>query len=133
AALLDASVIGKTFWRGALEALGSVTAVDAVLDALESRDLVRREPTSQVAGDAEFTFKHILIRDVAYGILPRAARRQRHAAIARYIEESAGEHVPDLAWLLAHHWREAGQPQQPIEYLLAAADRDRQAWALYEA
>ncbi|MDP9343641.1 MAG: AAA family ATPase [Actinomycetota bacterium] len=132
AALLDASVIGKTFWRGALETLGSLTAVDAALDALESRDFVRREPTSQVAGDAEFTFKHILIRDVAYGTLPRATRRKRHAAIARYIEGSAKEHVPDLAWLLAHHWSEAGEPRRAIEYLLVAADRARQAWALDE-
>jgi tetratricopeptide (TPR) repeat protein len=69
---------------------------------------------------------------VAYGILPRATRRERHAAVARYIEESAGERVPDLAWLLAHHWREAGEPRQAIEYLLVAADRARQAWALDE-
>src|SRR5205823_8869045 len=86
----------------------------------------------QVEGDAEYTFKHILIRDVAYGTIPRAGRRERHAAVARYIEESVHEHVPDLAWLLAHHWREGGDPRRAIDYLLIAADRARQAWALEE-
>src|SRR5205823_3440896 len=39
AALLDASVIGRTFWRGALRSFGPAASVDAALDALESRDL----------------------------------------------------------------------------------------------
>jgi predicted ATPase len=85
ALLLDASVIGKTFWRGALHALQASYGIDDALEALEARDLIRREPVSTVPGDAEFTFKHMLIRDVAYATLPRGARRERHAAVARYI------------------------------------------------
>src|SRR5581483_10112321 len=78
AALLGAAVIGKTFWRGPLEAMGGVDDLDAALEVLENRDFVRRNPTSQVADDAQFTFRHILIREVAYATLPRAVRRERH-------------------------------------------------------
>ena len=79
----------------------------------------------------EFAFKHVLIRDVAYATLPRGLRRDLHAATARVIEAS----VPDpteLAWVLAYHWREGGEPARAIEYLLAAGDRARAAMAVEE-
>jgi pentatricopeptide repeat protein len=132
AALLDASVIGKTFWRGALEVLRGVGEVDAALDVLEARDLIRRERSSQVQGDAEFTFKHMFIRDVAYATLPRAARRERHAAVARYIEGVGAAEIRELVGLLAHHWREAGDSPRAIDYLLVAAERAREALATEE-
>ena len=132
AALLDASVVGKVFWRGSLAAMEH-EGIDAILDTLEARDLIRREPVTQMHGDSEFSFKHVLIRDVAYGTLPRQDRRSRHATVARYVEDMAGEQVRDMAWLLAYHWREAGEPASAIEYLLIAAERARDAWATAEA
>ena len=129
AALLSAAVIGKTFWRGLLEAIVSTEDVDDALAVLEARDLVRREPSSQLSGDVQFTFKHMLIREVAYSTLPRAVRRERHAAVARHVEETfagAGETLPAI---LAYHWREAGEPARAIPHLLAAADAARRSWA----
>jgi class 3 adenylate cyclase len=130
ATLLSAAVVGKTFWRGLLGATGGADVdVDEALSALEARDLVRREPTSQLAGDVEFTFKHMLIREVAYATVARAPRRQRHAAVARYVEETIEGSSETLAWLLAYHWREAGEPSRAIPYLLAAAEAAFQGWA----
>jgi class 3 adenylate cyclase/tetratricopeptide (TPR) repeat protein len=131
AALLHASVIGQTFWRGVLASTGQIEDVDPALEALEARGLIRRRPQSQVLGDLEFVFKHVLIRDVAYGTLPRAARRELHAASARAIEKLATD-TGGLAWFLAHHWREAGEEALAIEYLLTAADRARDALAVEE-
>jgi class 3 adenylate cyclase/tetratricopeptide (TPR) repeat protein len=131
-ALLDASVIGKTFWRAMLRVVGELDDVDTVLEELEARDFVRRVPSSHLEGDVEFTFKHILIRDVAYGTLPRAQRRERHAAVARYVEQAVGERTSVLAWLLAHHWREAGDPARAVDYLLQAAEQSRERWAKEE-
>jgi class 3 adenylate cyclase/tetratricopeptide (TPR) repeat protein len=129
AALLAAAVVGKTFWRGALKAVGGVADVDEALYALEARDVVRREPTSQIAGDTEFSFKHMLVREVAYATVPRAERRRRHDAVARHIEDTL-EHASELlAPALAHHWREAGEPERAIPYLLAAAERALDGWA----
>ncbi len=126
-ALLPAAVIGKTFWRGILETIGSVADVDDALAVLEARDFVRRDSASQVAGDAQFTFKHMLIREVAYATVPRAQRRERHGAVARYIEERlVGE---ALATILAYHWREAGEPAKALPYLLRAAEAARRSWA----
>jgi class 3 adenylate cyclase/tetratricopeptide (TPR) repeat protein len=128
-ALLHASVIGQSFWRGVLERMGDLKEVDEALEGLESRGLILRLPHSQVEGDVEFAFKHALILDVAYGTLPRADRRTLHAAIARYLEEALAD-PEELAWLLAHHWREGGEPHAARTYLLAAAERARAVLAV---
>jgi class 3 adenylate cyclase/tetratricopeptide (TPR) repeat protein len=129
AALLSAAVVGKTFWRGVVTALGEEADIDAALTALEARDFIRHDPSSQLADDVQFTFKHMLIREVAYSTLPRAVRRERHAAVARYIEERLPDAAETLSAILAHHWREAGEPKRAIPYLLAAADAARRSWA----
>jgi class 3 adenylate cyclase/tetratricopeptide (TPR) repeat protein len=128
-ALLSASVIGKTFWRGALLAVGGTEDVDDALGLLEARDLIRRDPSSDLSGDLQFTFKHMLIREVAYATLPRAERRQRHAAVARFVEADIEGSAETLSTILAHHWREAGEPARAIPYLLAAAEAARRSWA----
>ncbi len=131
--LLDASVIGKTFWRGVLSSMVEPTALDEALDALEARDLIRHEPGSRVEGDREFSFKHVLIREVAYGTLPRAVRRERHAAVATHLEGTLGDNVRDIAWFLAHQWREAGEHGRAASYLAIAAERARSSFAKDEA
>jgi predicted ATPase len=107
--------------------------VDEALAALETRDLIRREPSSQVQGEAEFSFKHILIREVAYSTLARADRKQRHAAVARYIEDVSANRTRNLAWVLAHHWREAGEPERSLPYLIQAAELADEQLAFHHA
>jgi tetratricopeptide (TPR) repeat protein len=77
----------------------------------------------------QFTFKHMLIREVAYATLARADRRERHGAVARYVEGALAGAAETLSTILAHHWREAGEPARAIPYLLAAADAARRGWA----
>ncbi|MGE5227515.1 MAG: ATP-binding protein [Planctomycetaceae bacterium] len=131
-ALLAASVIGKVFWADVLRALGQDQRLLEILDDLEAKDLIRREPVTQVQGDLQFSFKHILIRDVCYATLPRAARRAAHEAVARHIERAAGQDR-ELAWLLAHHWQEAGDTARAVDYLLLAAERAEEALAVDQA
>ena len=44
-----------------------------------------------MAGEREFAFGHALVREVAYGQLPRVTRAKKHAAIAGWIEAKAGD------------------------------------------
>jgi class 3 adenylate cyclase/tetratricopeptide (TPR) repeat protein len=103
--LHDASVIGKIFWAGALEAMGGGDGEDVRvgLHQLSQRELVRPQRRSSVEGQAEFSFWHALVRDVAYGQIPRAARAVKHLAAADWIEEMAAERLADHADLVAHH------------------------------
>ena len=131
--LLDASVVGKIFWRDVLTEVSEVTLLDAALDDLEARDLVHREPNSQLAGDTQFVFKHALVHETAYATLPRAARRSRHARIAALLEEKLGEGTAEMSTVIGHHWREGGEAGKALVYLLIAADRALRAWAKDEA
>jgi tetratricopeptide (TPR) repeat protein len=58
-------------------------------------------------GEHEYGFWHVLVRDVCYGQIPRAARAVRHRAAAAWIEGKAGERAEDLADVLAHHYQAA--------------------------
>jgi class 3 adenylate cyclase/tetratricopeptide (TPR) repeat protein len=136
--LLAASVVGRTFWAGAIRSAtgdehDGVDAHDTgeTLALLEARDLVRRQPASELPGDVAYRFKHALIRDVCYATLPRGDRARAHAATARYLEERrAGS--SELAWLLAHHHEIAGDTEAAIRYLLVAADRTQAVLAEQE-
>jgi class 3 adenylate cyclase/predicted ATPase len=72
--------------------------------------------------NAQYTFKHALVQDVAYASLLRANRQQLHARIARAYET----HFPDVVnaqpELVAHHFTEAGLSEAAIEYWQRAGD-----------
>jgi class 3 adenylate cyclase len=130
--ILDASVVGDFFWQGTLEALGGNDTLAETLRGLERRGLVRHSPASRIRGDQELIFKHGLVREVAYATIPKAARRERHAVVARFIERAAGDQTA-YAVILAHHWREAGETASAVDYLLTAADQSGRGWASSEA
>ena len=124
ALLLDASVVGRVFWDGSLPG----PDVPTLLGSLERRDFIRREPISRLQGQQQFRFKHILIRDIAYAQLTRPARRTRHEAVARFLEETTVE-TAAAADAIAHHWLEAGDTARAADFLVAAADDAARGWA----
>jgi class 3 adenylate cyclase len=106
--LQDAAVIGKVFWPGAVAALSGSSGLFVLeerLHALERKQFARRERRSSVAGETQYAFLHVLLRDVAYGQIPRAARIRKHADAAAWIE-SLGR-PEDHAETLAHHYLSA--------------------------
>ena len=127
--LLDAAVGGKVFWRGALERMGAGgDELSDALGALERRDLIRRETISAIEGEQQFAFTHVLIRDVAYDLLPRARRQERHEHYALFLESSTAE-IGEAGAALARHWRDAGNKPRALDYALAAAGQAEQGWA----
>jgi class 3 adenylate cyclase/tetratricopeptide (TPR) repeat protein len=109
--LQDASVVGKVFWSGAVASMsgGDDRAVRDGLHELARKELVRPMRTSSVKDQAEYAFWHALVRDVAYGQIPRADRARRHRQAAAWIERMAGDRVEDQAELLVHHYDQALQ------------------------
>ncbi len=129
AVLLDAAVVGKLFWHGALHAMNQDGArLEQVLVELERRDLIRREPRSIIEGQQQFSFTHVLIRDVAYDLLPRADRARRHALVAEFFERSAGASGEAMG-ALARHWRDAGDYERAVQQLVHAAEQAERGWA----
>ncbi len=111
ALLQDAAVIGKVFWSGALAAMGKLDAreIREGLHELALKEMVRPVRRSSIQGEAEHAFWHLLIRDVAYGQIPRTIRMAKHRAAAEWIERTAGDRVGDVAELLVHHYEQALQ------------------------
>jgi class 3 adenylate cyclase len=105
ALLQDAAVLGKRFWTGGLEALSERGQLEDLLRALERKEFVRRERSSAIGDDSEYSFRHLLVRDVAYGQIPRAERAAKHLAAARWIEQLRRRE--DHAEMLAHHYLQA--------------------------
>ena len=133
ALLLDAAVVGKTFWRGAVERIaGGGEGLGELLGALERRDLIVRDTASIIEGEQQYGFKHVLIRDVAYELLARADRRQRHARVAEFFEDRTAE-LGEAAAALARHWRDAGDPERAIGYFIRAAEQAEHGWAKDQA
>jgi class 3 adenylate cyclase/tetratricopeptide (TPR) repeat protein len=107
--LQDGAVIGRVFWSGAVAEMSGRDhgQVAEALDELARKQLVRPVRVSSMAGEAEYTFWHALVRDVAYAQIPRVARAQRHLAAAAWIERAAADRVEDHAEVLAHHYTQA--------------------------
>jgi class 3 adenylate cyclase/tetratricopeptide (TPR) repeat protein len=105
----EASVHGKVFWLGAVAAASGVPVDESerLLRILERKDFVRRERRSAVAGDTQYSFQHVLLRDVAYGQIPRSARAQKHRRAGEWIEGLG--RPDDHGELLAYHYGQALQ------------------------
>ncbi|HSC49284.1 MAG TPA: adenylate/guanylate cyclase domain-containing protein [Gaiellaceae bacterium] len=143
--LQDAAVVGKVFWPGAVAAVGDngdLFELEERLHALERKQFVRRDRRSSVAGETQYAFLHLLLRDVAYSQIPRAARVDKHAHAAAWVEALGG--AEEHAEMLAHHYlsalelaRAAGQPTdelaQPARAALAEAGERALALTAYAA
>ena len=107
--LQDASVLGKVFWAGALVSMGARDREDVLLGVRElvRREFVRPARVSSMRDEAEFSFWHVLVRDVAYQQIPRAARGRKHVDAAEWIEHASEGRLADRAEFLAHHYVQA--------------------------
>ncbi|HEU5405717.1 MAG TPA: AAA family ATPase [Gaiellaceae bacterium] len=110
--LQDAAVLGKVFWRGALTDGRAPNELDDALRTLERKEFVRRDRRSSVEAEEQYAFRHVLVRDVAYAQIPRAARAERHQRAAAWIE--ARVRAEDAAELLAHHYVSALEYAQAV-------------------
>ncbi|MGH3091601.1 MAG: AAA family ATPase [Gaiellaceae bacterium] len=125
--LQDAAVVGKVFWLGALTAISGRerARTEELLHDLERREFVHRQRHSSFVSESEHAFRHILVRDVAYGQIPRPARADKHRAAAEWIE-SLGR-PEDNAETVAHHYLTALELMQaagrPLDEVAGPARR----------
>jgi len=126
------AVLGRTFEPKAIPAVDDhldPSSVEGAVEDLLDRDLVRPAALGAV------TFRHILIREVAYNTLPRAERARLHGAAGRWLIDRATSsgREDELAELVAFHLREAvslgsllGEPV-PDDLMLLAVEWLRRA------
>ncbi len=121
--LRAASVFGNTFWRdGVQHLLGAGTAaseIDRCLDALAAGELITARPASRIAGDREFGFRHVLVREAAYASLDEPDRRLGHRTAGDWL---AAHGEPSPMVLAGHFDRGDAGERAAACYLQAAVE-----------
>jgi class 3 adenylate cyclase/tetratricopeptide (TPR) repeat protein len=111
-ALLDrASVMGQAFDRAAVLALTPEPArakADAHLLALVRKELLRPAP-APLGGRDGFQFRHQLVRDAAYGSLPKQARAELHERYAGWLAEAFAARGGEIGEVRGWHLERAYQ------------------------
>jgi len=103
----EASVAGERVWDELLARGRGRRAARGALERLSARGLLRRRERSQVPGVAEYEFRNVLIRDVAYGSLARSERARRHLQAAEWLRRRSGDLVREPVALIAEHYERA--------------------------
>ena len=131
--LQRASVVGRVFWDSAIEFMSAerdqAAAVslfgenllnrpelERALLGLRQKELLFRRESSVFAGTVEYSFKHELLRNVAYESLLKKTRRRHHARIAEWLMARSGDRTQEFAGLVATHFEHATQPGEAAEW-----------------
>ncbi len=128
--LQHAAVIGRVFWRGALDHLAPDLVRDDLLSVLCDRDFVSVTERSAIPGDRAYQFTHVLIRDVAYAGMTKAERAEKHRLFADWLESRNGD---DLVEIRAHHLDHATVLLEELDGSVAGELAERTAAALQQA
>ena len=124
------ALVGRVFWQGAVAELDPTLDVDAALSDLVDRQLLTREPISTISGETAFRFRHVLIRDVAYGGLGKGERARLHRAFAAWLQTRSTE---ELIEAQAYHLERAASLSAELDGLIPAELRAEAAEALERA
>jgi class 3 adenylate cyclase/tetratricopeptide (TPR) repeat protein len=102
-----ASVIGKDFLTTEVEAIspqGSEGEVRRHLDSVANRELTRRRPSTGTDG---YSFRHLLLCDVAYDGIRKATRAELHERYATWLEGRASPRIEPYQEIVAYHLEQA--------------------------
>jgi class 3 adenylate cyclase len=100
-AIQMASIIGERFGAAELATLAPDVDVTHAIAGLRRSGLVLEDRETREPG--RYRFKHLLMRDVAYAALPKAARADVHEAFARELERAVGDRGGEFAEIIAYH------------------------------
>jgi class 3 adenylate cyclase/tetratricopeptide (TPR) repeat protein len=135
--LQAAAVIGKDVPMPLLEAIADLRG-DELQRGLAELQTAEMLYEARLFPDLEYTFRHALTHDVAYGSILQERRRALHGAIVDAIERLYAGRLAEHVEVLAHHAARGGIPDKAVPYLREAGARaaahsaDREAVEFFE-
>jgi class 3 adenylate cyclase len=132
ALLQTASVVGKDVPFALLQAIAEVAenALHAAIGRLQAAEFLYE---TSLFPDLEYTFKHALTHEVAYGSPLQERRRTLHARIVEAIERLSPDRLTDHVERLAHHAFRGEAWEQAVTYLRQAGAKAAARSAYREA
>ena len=127
-ALERAAVVGKEFWHRAVADLSSPSDrphVAGRLLSLARKGLVH-PVRAELPGEDTFRFRHALIRDVAYGGMPKGLRSELHEAFASWLRSQPAAGFGEHDEIVGYH------AEQAYAYRAELGPEDERARALAE-
>ena len=140
-----AAVIGKDFWDQTIKQVGETSGfftdlevpiqAEAYLPSLLNRELIFDRGESTFRGTREYSFKHIMFRDVTYETIPKRDRRVFHGLTADWMVAAtqANERTEEYAAVIAGHYLAAGSTIYASDWLYRAALRAKAQVAMQES
>ncbi|MGH2725638.1 MAG: adenylate/guanylate cyclase domain-containing protein, partial [Actinomycetota bacterium] len=121
-----AAVIGDEFWSGALEGLEPDLGSDGVGEALRElldRGMIEPIEQSSLPDEHAYRFRQAIVREVAYGSVPKQDRARQHAALGKWLEDVTCECdlEREFADLVAHHYERASRLASEVGVTLPEA------------
>ncbi len=118
--LLAGAIFGRNFWSGGVRTLVnedmSPEELERCLRHLVEQEMVQRQPDSRFPDEVEYRFRHALMRDAAYSLVPDNLKPRNHRLAAAWLEKNS-EFDP---LVLAEHYQQ-GQDKQRASYLFGRA------------
>jgi class 3 adenylate cyclase/tetratricopeptide (TPR) repeat protein len=130
--LQTASVIGRGVPVALLDGLVETPAdrIRTLLDDLQAAEFLFE---TRVVPNQEYSFKHALTQDVAYGGLLMERRRALHALLVGLIEDAHAERIEEHVERLAHHALMGEMWDKAVGYCRQAGSKAMQCSAHREA
>jgi len=141
--LQQASVVGHIFWDDSIEYIRNestpadtqfaLRSTDENLSTLRSRELIYHREESAFTDATEYTFKHVVLRDVTYESVLKRVRKAYHGLVAEWLIQHSGERAGEYTGLIADHLELAGKEKQAAIYLYQAGEGAAKRYANAEA
>jgi class 3 adenylate cyclase/tetratricopeptide (TPR) repeat protein len=130
--LQAAAVVGKDVPAALLEAVVDMPEDDLrrALTELQTAEFLYE---ARLFPDLEYTFKHALTHEVAYGSMLQERRRALHGAIVDAIERLHADRLAEQVEMLAHHAVRGGITAKALRYLREAGTKAAQRSANRDA
>ncbi|MCG8422016.1 MAG: protein kinase [Proteobacteria bacterium] len=117
--LRAASVFGDVFWlSGVVDLVGEDIDVEEWLHNLVASEFIVRASASRFSGEPQYSFRHALIREAVYEMLPDEERQLGHCLAAAWLDK-AGE---TEGGVIADHFERGGTPDRALPFYVRAAE-----------
>lgn len=109
-AVRAAAIFGQTFWPSGVAAVLGVPKTEPLLDSwlsvLVDAEIIQLHPTSRLSAEAEYGFRHALIRDAAYSLLTPNDLLTGHRLAGEFLERAGEQDAASVA----EHFERGGEP-----------------------